>query len=454
MANLSIKHRNSTPVPTRLPVPCCDPPRPGRFRAPETTPTAYMERFDELFCLIRGRFAQTQSRNRAMAYLLGLLSNVTRKNSWQLAAFAGDESPDGMQRLLNHYVWSAHEVRDDLRAYIGDRLGNRAATLVVGETCFAKKGTLSAGVQRGHSHGTSRASACQVGMFLLYTSGGVSAFIDRELYLPQPWCADQSRARRAGIPDEVSFRSKSELTKAMISRTLAAGLPFKWVVASHLPPGEVEETHAWLADHGLHHVLAVPDGFVFNARKDVATLAAQAPAARWRARGRNLWALVSSTTTSAEYLLVRRDVSTGHAQGYVCHAPTLTAFADLVTAAESAERITEQLEHAKRLVGLDHYQVRLYEAWYRHITLAMVAHACLTTTNARISWLRAIRSPRCRKAWWQTVRSPGAAAWTWSRSTAAWRPNWTLMHSPRHGGASSPGMTRCAHPFTGRPTNR
>jgi SRSO17 transposase len=341
-----------------------------------------MEQFNELFYSIRGRFAQTQSRTRAMDYLLGLLSDVARKNSWQIAAFAGDESPDGMQRLLNHYVWSANEVRDDLRTYVGDRLGDPAATLAVGETCFVKKGTMSAGVEERHVHGTGRISACQVGTFLLYGSGGASAFIDRELYLPQSWCADRVRARRAGIPDAVGYRSKAELMKTMVSRTMAAGLPFKWV-AGHLPSGEVEETHAWLADHAVHHVLAVPDGFVFTGHKDVATLAAQAPAARWRARGRSVWALVRKASSTTEYLLVRRDVGTRRSRGYLCHVPTLTAFADLVAAAEAAERITDQLDYAKRLVGLDHYQVRLYEAWYRHITLAMVAHACLTTPDAR-----------------------------------------------------------------------
>src|SRR5918996_1405739 len=144
------------------------------------------------------RFARAEPRQRALAYLRGLLSPVERKNGWQLAEQAGEGTPDGVQRLLNGARWDADAVRDDLRAYVVEQLGDPAAVLVVDETGFLKKGTKSVGVQRQYSGTAGRIENCQVGVFLAYASGKGRAFIDRELYLPQEWTADRGRPQEAG----------------------------------------------------------------------------------------------------------------------------------------------------------------------------------------------------------------------------------------------------------------
>ena len=149
---------------------------------------------------IEGRFLQRRSRERACAYVRGLLSKVERKNGWQLAEQSGEASPDGMQRLLNAYRWDADGVRDDLRAYVVDHLGNEQGVLVADETGAVKKGTKSAGVQRQYSGTAGRIENCQIGVFLTYASPRGRALIDRELYLPeQSWCADRERCRSAAV---------------------------------------------------------------------------------------------------------------------------------------------------------------------------------------------------------------------------------------------------------------
>jgi SRSO17 transposase len=97
--------------------------------------------FKDMFALVAGRFAQVESRRRARMYLLGLLSGAERKNSWTIAEQAGDATPDGMQRLLNFYSWDADAVRDDLRGYVLDHLGDPSGVMVADETGFLKKGT-------------------------------------------------------------------------------------------------------------------------------------------------------------------------------------------------------------------------------------------------------------------------------------------------------------------------
>jgi SRSO17 transposase len=170
--------------------------------------------FDELFARIAGWFALACSRKRALAYLLGLLSRTERKNGWTIAALAGDATPDGMQRLLSFYSWSADEIRDDLSAYVAAAIGHVGGVLIPDETGFPKKGNKSAGVARQYSGTAGRIENCQVGVFLAYAVPVAGrALIDRELYLPRVWTDDRDRCRQAGIPDDRCFATKPELAR-------------------------------------------------------------------------------------------------------------------------------------------------------------------------------------------------------------------------------------------------
>src|SRR5687768_2263406 len=175
------------------------------------------------------RFARSEPRVRAGVYLRGLLSAAERKNGWTLAEQAGDRTPDAMQRLLNHADWDADAVRDDLRDYVVEHLGDDRAVLVVDETGFLKKGTKSAGVARQYSGTAGRIENCQVGVFLAYASRHGRAFLDRELYLPQVWTSDPERLQAAGVPAAVSFQTKPRLAQTMLERAFAADVPAMWV---------------------------------------------------------------------------------------------------------------------------------------------------------------------------------------------------------------------------------
>ncbi len=170
---------------------------------------------------IAHRFSRSESRQRVLAYLQGLLGSVERKNGWQLAEYAGDATPDGVQRLLAVYQWDADEVRDDLRGYVVEHLGDAGGVLVVDETGFLTKGRRSVGVKRQYS-GTAGNENCQIGVFLAYGSRHGAAFLDRELYLPQEWAADGARRREAGVPQDVVFHTKAQLAQQMITRAVAA----------------------------------------------------------------------------------------------------------------------------------------------------------------------------------------------------------------------------------------
>ena len=202
----------------------------ARLRAGDAH-AVWSERFNELFAQVAGVFGNAAVRRHGRAYLLGLLSHTERKNSWWLAEFAGEVSPDGMQRLLNFSPWDEDACRDALARYVVRNLGDPAAVLAVDETGFLKKGRMSAGVARQYTGTAGRVENAQVGVFLAYAApDGRRALTDRELYLPGKWTDDRGRCRRAGIGDDVAFATKPELARQMIERAVTAGVPFAWVV--------------------------------------------------------------------------------------------------------------------------------------------------------------------------------------------------------------------------------
>jgi SRSO17 transposase len=154
---------------------------------------------DEVMARLAPRFVRVEPRRRALVYLRGLLAPVGRKNGWQLAEAAGDRTPDGMQDFLSRMRWDADAVRDDLRAYVVEHLGDPDAVLVLDETGFVKKGEKSVGVQRQYSGTAGRVENCQIGVFLGYASRHGHALIDRALYLPEGWAGDAARRARAGV---------------------------------------------------------------------------------------------------------------------------------------------------------------------------------------------------------------------------------------------------------------
>src|SRR2546430_13991790 len=134
------------------------------------------EELTDLQARIGPRFRRAEVRSRASRFLQGLLANVPRKNGWQMAEELGEKGPRGVQRLLGEADWDEEAVRDDLRAYVIEHLGEADGLLVMDETGFLKKGKKSAGVARQYSGTAGRRENSQIGVFLLYTSRSGYAF--------------------------------------------------------------------------------------------------------------------------------------------------------------------------------------------------------------------------------------------------------------------------------------
>jgi SRSO17 transposase len=359
-------------------------------------PARWQELLEELLGRVAGRFGRVEPRRHARAFVRGLLADLPRKNCWTLAEHAGDPSPDGMQHLLARAVWDQDKVRDDVRGYVVEHLGDPGAVLVIDETGDLKKGTTTVGVKRQYTGTAGRVENAQVAVYLAYATDAGHAMVDRELYLPRSWTDDPQRCRAVGVPEGVGFATKPELATAMICRALDAGVPAAWAAGDEVY-GANPGLRAELEARGIGYVLAVacdhPVGFGGTTQRADALLK-RIPARAWQqiscgagAKGHRYydWAFLRldhdgpgpGEQAGRHWLMVRRNRKTGELAFYRCFTPRPVPLAVLVRVAGRRWTVEEAFQASKGLCGLDQHQVRRWRCWYRWATLAMLAYAFL-----------------------------------------------------------------------------
>ena len=353
---------------------------------------------EELHGRIARRFARSETRERACRYLAGLLQRVDRKNGWQIAEAIGEADPQGVQRLLNAAKWDADGVRDDLRDYVVEHLGNgESGILIVDETVFPKKGDKSVEVAPQYTGTTGYTTNAQVGVFLAYASEKGAAFIDRTLYLPEQWTDDFDRRTEAGVPATIWFATKIELAKGMLERAFEEGVPARWIVADSFY-GRSHGFRHWLERRGCAYALMIPktNAVRYRGRRvRVERLGQQLPEDAWMlmpAQGASVaqqpweWACLELSKdglagTHRWLLLRRRPEDPDDISYYQAYGPHDTCVEELVRVCQSRWQVEECFAQAKGEVGLDQYEVRRWDAWHRYVTLCLLAHAFLVITR-------------------------------------------------------------------------
>jgi SRSO17 transposase len=366
---------------------------------------------DEVARRIGARFPRSETRDRVRAYLIGLLGPVQRKNAWRVAERIGDADPYGVQYLMGRSDWDPDGVRDDLRGYVVEAIGDPDAVLILDETGFLKKGDKSAGVARQYTGTAGRIENAQVGVFLAYASRHGTAFLDRALYLPREWTGDPGRCPAAGIPEGTAFATKPGLAKVMLERAFAAGVPAAWVTGDEVYGGD-GGLRRWLESERRAYVLAVRANQYAWAgfrQSTVAALAKALPKRAWHkitiAAGSKgprryawAWMVINSDLGPAwrRWLLVRRSLDDPEELAYyIAAGPRRTTLTRLAKAAGARWSIEGGFESAKQETGLADYEVRSWTGWYRHITLSLLAHAVLAAVR-NLADAPPPQSPRAR----------------------------------------------------------
>jgi SRSO17 transposase len=266
-----------------------------------------------------------------------------------------------------------------------------------------KQGKASCGVARQYTGSAGKITNCQIGVFACYVSRHGHAFIDRTLYLPREWTDDPDRRKAAHVPDDVGFATKPQVARRMISRALAAKVPFAFVAADSVyGTGDIE---TMLRKAGKGYVLGVAANHVFRSwgKKQLiggtaAKIAQNLPKSAWRrlssgegTKGPRLhdWAYRELADLDAtEYnsaltgewtrgLLIRRNIADGALAFFSTWCPKGTSREKLVSVEGHRWAIEDSFETAKNELGLDHNETRSWHGWHRHVSLAMLAFAMM-----------------------------------------------------------------------------
>lgn len=370
---------------------------------------------------MRPLFTQGRVAASAGLFLDGLLGEERRKTGWMRAEAAGDPGPWRQQAILGRGRWDADALRDIVRDYVVEHLGDDAV-LVLDETGFLKQGRASCGVGRQYTGSAGKITNCQIGVFAAYASRHGHAFVDRALYLPKAWTGDPARLKAAHVPSDIGFATKPALALAMIHRAMEANVPFAWVAADSVyGVGDIEMC---LRRAGKGYVLGVNGNSPFNSwigKPPVAGTAAEIaddldPAAWQRlsagagTKGERLhdWAYLElADLEAAEYdenqsglwtrgLLIRRHVGDGELAFFTTWCPAGTSIERLVQVEGRRWAIEDGFETAKNELGLDHNETRSWHGWHRHVSLVMLAFAMMSairhTANGAIPAKRGLKA--------------------------------------------------------------
>lgn len=359
------------------------------------TPDAWATSFEEFLEPFAASFQRSETRESVRQYIRGLLADVKRKNTWQMAEKLGLSTPHGLQRVLNEALWEFAEVLFQLRQGTKARLGYDPGIGVLDESGFVKWGDQSAGVGRQYCGRLGKVENCQVGVFLGYVAPTGAAFLDCQLYLPQAWCDDRERCRAAKIPDDVVFQTKPQIAQTMLERAWSEGLEMQWVVGDTLygnSPGLRDAIHHqerfYVLAIGAHHqVIPTATG----QKTALSAVRASLSEGDWQGVCFRLgeqgliwyeWAalrvMMTNDTVGEQWLLLQRTLDDDPDYTFwLSNAPAQIPMVDLVGVALSRHPIESLLQEAKSEIGMADYEVRHWHGWHRHMALVMLAHTWL-----------------------------------------------------------------------------
>ncbi len=337
----------------------------------------------------------------AEKYIKGLLSKTERKNSWQISEYLGYSTPYAIQQFLYRGKIEADSLRDVLREYVGENLGEPEGTLVIDETGFLKQGKKSAGVARQYSGTAGRVENCQIGVFLTYASSKGHTPIDRRLYMPESWMEDSSRCAEAKVPDTLKFQTKPQIALEMIQSATSAGVPYKWVTGDSVY-GDYGAIRSWLEQNEKCYVMSVSGKAYFwqgTHQIRVSDFIKSMPEEEWftcscgnGSKGERTydWFIQEinppANPSWKRWLLVRRseaEAGDEKLRAYICCGPSDTTHEKLIEIAGTRWTVETCFKESKSEVGMDQYEVRNYNGWYRHITLACLALALITVISSK-----------------------------------------------------------------------
>jgi SRSO17 transposase len=371
-------------------------------------------------------FASRPTRGHFLTYMRGQTSRLERKSVEPMALEMG-VPPRTLQEFLGLSRWDHIKLRERLRERVLARHSGEAPIALIDETSFAKKGDETVGVQRQYCGSTGKTDNCVVTVNLGYAVPGFQALIDCDLYLPEEtWANDPERRGKAGVPDELKFRTKSQIALDLLCRAQENGAGFKYLTADELY-GSNSQFRAGVAALGIVYMVEVgrmvhgwtkqprfetpeqPGGGGRPRKKPKLAEGERGPRrvdelwqrggpswrgyhvkdtekgpVVWEARATRFWPSHQGGCLAEGWLVVARNVQTREFKYFLSNAPEDTPIETLLHVAFTRAVIEQLFEAAKGEVGLDHFEVRRYLPLMRHLIVSLASLLFLSEQTARL----------------------------------------------------------------------
>ena len=351
-------------------------------------------------------FYREEHREHAKICVRGLLSGLERKTCLPVAIEREvDEKP--LQYFVGLGLWDDEAVMAEMRRHVKEKLASPQGIFILDPSAFPKKGQHSCGVQRQWCGRLGKIENCQVGVFMVYASEKGHGPLDRKLYLPEEWAADKQRRKKCHVPQDIVFETRLDIAFEMIVRH-GQDFPHAWTLADD-EFGRSADFRAALRDVGERYIVDVPSNTL------VRDLEARRPPRRQAGRGRKKetpfrraadWQARQAPTRwqrlkvrngekgplevmalrvrvrgkegghvgPEETLLIIRTIEAQPQTSYcLTNASTDVLLEELVRVKLERRRVEQFFEEAKGETGLAHYEVRGWQGWHHHITLALLA---------------------------------------------------------------------------------
>jgi SRSO17 transposase len=352
----------------------------------------------ELHARLESCFARSEPFVQAGKYMSALLSDVPRKNGWQIAEYVGDATPDRTQRLLNHAVWDHDAAQGMVRRFVAAQLCDQPLRVAaLDESGQEKSGSATAGVQRQYMGCAGKVANGVNTVYCTYATPGGHALVGARIYVPEDQLDDHERRDAMGVGDDIEFKTKPELAVDICAEMVADATMPPWAAGDEVY-GRSGDLRAFFEEHGVGYVLRVGKAFYTDLaagvkiRADQAARQHLAEQALWQvvgvpgSKGQRLyaWAWIG-TTSPRHFLLIRKHLASGELAYHYCYVPPgrPVILTTLIQVACLRWPVEEDFEFGKDCFGLDHSQVRLYTALARHIVLTMAALAVCGVTAAQ-----------------------------------------------------------------------
>ncbi len=367
-----------------------------------------------------------ERREHAEEYLRGLLMDGERKSIEPMASRMSDGDVQALQQFVNQSPWSSEKVRASLARKVEQEFVPEAYW-TIDDVSFPKQGQHSVGVARQYCGALGKTANCQVAVTLDLGTEESSTPLDWALYLPEKWVRDPVRRKEAGVPEEITFKTKPELALDLIDEVKAWGLQNRLVLADS-GYGDVYKFRQGLRNRGLNYVVQVSGGLMawtedphpaeppmkrggkiprkrfyandFPPPRSLCQTAKDLPSQSWK---KVTWREGTKGPLSSRFARVIVWMANGLVQGKTMEEPSeelliewpegdkepwkfwlsslpphRTSFRGLVRKAKGRFRIEQDYEEMKGELGLDHFEGRSWQGWHHHVTLVTLAYAFLT----------------------------------------------------------------------------